>query len=543
MTTTAAASVAKRGEGKSVLIIGGGIAGLAAGCYAQMNGYRSQVLEMHTIPGGLCTSWRRKGYTMDGCLQYVTGSGDSDINRLWRELGALRGKQIFDREEFSRVESGDGRALIFYTNADRFEQHLLALAPGDRRPIQQLCNGIRAFTRLDMPLDTPTNPQENLEFGKTMLPFLAPVLRWNRVGLHDFAQRFDDPFVAEAMREFFQFAHPSFPLTVMMMTLAQMHNRNAGYPLGGSLRFALGIAKRYEELGGQLHCRTRVKRILVEEGAAGARAVGVELDGGEQLRADYVIAANDGYDTIFTMLEGKYIDETVLGYYREMPVAGPIVQVSLGVNMDLGALPHSFSMPLEQPQQLAGKLQRRMTPKHFAYDPTMAPAGKAAVTLWIDADRDYWRRAHLNAARYDAAQDEVADQVIAALDKRIPGLAQAVEVVDVATPATYERLTENWQGAIGGWTITKKKMSMMMGKGMKKQLPGLQGLYMIGQWVEPAGNVQLSAASGRDVFKLICAADGRPFVTAEAPALPVPPADEPLPAAAHADPAAVPVHA
>lgn len=526
---------------KSVLIIGGGIAGLSAGCYAQMNGYSSQVLELHTIPGGLCTSWRRKGYTMDGCLQYVTGSGDSDINRLWRELGALRGKQIFNREEFARVESNDGRALIFYTNADRFEEHLLELSPGDRKPIRQLCNGIRAFTKLDMPLDTPTNAQENLEYGMTMMPFLAPVLRWNRVGLHDFSRRFKDPFVGEAMRQFFQFAHPSFPLTVMMMTLAQMHNQNAGYPLGGSLRFALGIAKRYAELGGRLHCSTRVKRILVEESSAGARAVGVELEGGEQLHADYVIAANDGYDTIFTMLEGKYIDDTVLGYYREMPVAGPIVQLSLGVNMDLGALPHCFSMPLEQPQQLAGKLHSRIVPKHYGYDPQMAPAGKATITLWIDADRDYWRRAHLNATRYDEAQDEVADLVIAALDKRIPGLAQAVEVVDVATPATYERFTENWQGAIGGWTITKQKMTMMMGKGMNKQLPGLQGLYMIGQWVEPAGNVQLSAASGRDVFKLICAADGRPFVTEEAPALPAnaggADADDALPAAAHADPA------
>ena len=46
---------------KSVIIIGAGIAGLSAGCYAQMNGLRSQLFELHTIPGGLCTSWRRHG--------------------------------------------------------------------------------------------------------------------------------------------------------------------------------------------------------------------------------------------------------------------------------------------------------------------------------------------------------------------------------------------------------------------------------------------------------------------------------------------------
>jgi len=39
---------------KSIIIIGGGIAGLAAGCYAQMNGYRSQIFELHYVPAGLC---------------------------------------------------------------------------------------------------------------------------------------------------------------------------------------------------------------------------------------------------------------------------------------------------------------------------------------------------------------------------------------------------------------------------------------------------------------------------------------------------------
>ena len=38
---------------KSVIIIGAGIAGLSAGCYAQMNGYTSRIFEMHDKPGGL----------------------------------------------------------------------------------------------------------------------------------------------------------------------------------------------------------------------------------------------------------------------------------------------------------------------------------------------------------------------------------------------------------------------------------------------------------------------------------------------------------
>lgn len=37
---------------RSVIIIGAGIAGLSAGCYARMNGYDTHILEMHDEPGG-----------------------------------------------------------------------------------------------------------------------------------------------------------------------------------------------------------------------------------------------------------------------------------------------------------------------------------------------------------------------------------------------------------------------------------------------------------------------------------------------------------
>jgi phytoene dehydrogenase-like protein len=51
-----------------VVIIGAGIAGLSLGCYLQMNGFNVQIFESHNTPGGLCTSWKRKGYLFDGCI-------------------------------------------------------------------------------------------------------------------------------------------------------------------------------------------------------------------------------------------------------------------------------------------------------------------------------------------------------------------------------------------------------------------------------------------------------------------------------------------
>ena len=59
MTHTLTTNALTTNASTDIIIIGAGIAGLAAGCYAQMNGYQTCIFEMHTLPGGLCTAWTR----------------------------------------------------------------------------------------------------------------------------------------------------------------------------------------------------------------------------------------------------------------------------------------------------------------------------------------------------------------------------------------------------------------------------------------------------------------------------------------------------
>ena len=47
---------------KKVIVIGAGVAGLSSGIYAQKCGFDVTILESHSIAGGNCTSWKRKGY-------------------------------------------------------------------------------------------------------------------------------------------------------------------------------------------------------------------------------------------------------------------------------------------------------------------------------------------------------------------------------------------------------------------------------------------------------------------------------------------------
>ncbi len=142
----------------------------------------------------------------------------------------------------------------------------------------------------------------------------------------------------------------------------------------------------------------------------------------------------------------------------------------------------------------------------------MAPPGKSVVVVLFDSDHAYWKPLYKDHERYEAEKKEIAAKVIAALERRLPGISGQVEVVDVSTPMTVERYTGNWQGSQEGWLITPDTI-MIMGRGMDKTLPGLTNFYMAGQWVEPGGGVSASALSGWRVIRMLCKKDRKKFST------------------------------
>ena len=140
---------------KSIIIIGAGISGLSTGCYGQMNGYRTTIFESHNLPGGLCTAWKRKGYTFDGCIHWLAGSGSGGMHQIWEELGAVRDRKMINHKESGRIRGMDGKTLIMYANVDLLERHMLELAPADKALIEEFCGLIRQFSKFDMPVNKP----------------------------------------------------------------------------------------------------------------------------------------------------------------------------------------------------------------------------------------------------------------------------------------------------------------------------------------------------------------------------------------------------
>jgi phytoene dehydrogenase-like protein len=499
-------------EDKSILIIGAGFAGLSAGIYGQMNGYRTQILELHRQPGGLCTAWKRKGYTIDGCIHWLVGSSpQSGMYRFWQEVGLVQGREFVNMDEFMRFEGADGRTFVLYTDVDRLEKHMLEFSPQDAEVTREFIQGIRLGLAFDQPAESDP-PLKRLGKGIKLALIMATrgrtLQKWIKTSAAEFAARFKDPLIRGALSEMW---FPEFSMFFMLFTFAYLHNRNAGYPIGGSMPMSLALAKRYQDLGGTIHYESRVEKILVE----GDKAVGVRLTDGTEHRAGRVISAADGYTTIFKMLDGKYADDKTREPYEKWPIFPPLLFVGVGVNRSFADEPQTISgtsFPLRQPTEIGDAVHDRIPVHIFNQDPTLAPAGKTSMVVMLPSKYEYWQALAQDRAAYDEKKDQVARTVVGLLDQRFPGIAEQVEMVDVATPLTFERYTGNWKGSFEGWLITPQNASSVM-KPMSQTLPGLQNMYMCGQWVQPGGGLPTGVMSARRLLQALCKEDGKKFET------------------------------
>jgi phytoene dehydrogenase-like protein len=350
--------------------------------------------------------------------------------------------------------------------------------------------------------------------GLKMLPYVLPLARWATLSAQELASRFQDPFLRRAVAQMFTW--PEIPVMAGLSLLAYLHNGNAGVPVGASLEFARAIERRYLALGGQIHYQAQVEKILTEDtpDGRGKRAVGVRLYDDSIHRADYVISAADGRGTIFDLLDGEFVDRGLKRLYDGHLPMHSQVQVSLGVKRDLSTEPHWVIHLLDEPITLAGEDRYEIGVKNYCFDPSLAPAGRSVLIAMLTTHYYYWQRIY-GRRLYDTEQTQVSDILIGFLEKLYPGIRAGIEVVDEATPLSYERYTGNWQGSSCGWLLTKQTMPLMI-RGVRKTLPGLRNFYLAGQWVEPGGSLPLSAMSGRNAIQMICHQDGRPFVATTA---------------------------
>lgn len=489
-----------------VVIIGGGVAGLSAGIYSAMNGFDTEIIEMHSVAGGQCTAWERKKYRFDYCLHWLVGTSKGPFHDIWKETQVLTDRtEIIDHGIHSQIIDREGNRFVIYADIDRWEKYLLELSPEDSVPIRSMCSEMRKSALIE-PFALPPELRSPLEYVRVMFkmfPLFRVIQKYGRLTCREYFEKLN--FRSEKIRSalYSMYGERNFSALAFIFMLGWFNQKNAGYIKGGSYPLAQRMVERYTSLGGKLSYNKKAEKIRVEDDSV----KGVVLTDGTFIPADYVISAADGYSTIYKMLDGKYTSKAFDQAYQNWELFIPLVQVSFGINR---AVPSDAPIVLNFKKGLSigrTKLDYGYSVMNYSYDSSMAPEGKTTIVMRFESPWSLWR--DLEGEEYKAEKDQIAKDATGCLEELYPGIAEAIEVIDVATPKTNVRYTGVKDGAYEGFMPTRENMM----KTLKMTLPKLKNFYMAGQWLFPGGGLPPSAQSGKWVVQMICKKSKQKFIS------------------------------
>lgn len=488
----------------SISIIGAGIAGLSAAIFAAKAGYKVKVYEQHSIPGGLCTAWKRSSYTFDYCVDYFFGTAKNQgYYKLWKELGVFESVQFESIDSFGYYKDSDGNELEVYTDPKKLQKHLVSLSPEDEKQIKKLC---KALTKIKRFMLTSLCPSiKDLPAIITSLPTLLIMARWSGISVGEWASQLKSPFLQKALPAVIG---DKVPWAGPLLVFGMMNKRGVGYPKGGSLSLINAVYKKARSLGVKFCFNSRIEKLKIHNN----RISVIKIKDGDYEDVNKLIVASDVHELFSDLLanQNKNVNMPIelAELFENASLHRSIIQLSLGIRVDsewnLKSKAYAMNLPLKKGIEIEGKTHDRISIRHYISDPLMAPPGGTVMIIRFESDFNYWAELKKQPAMYRAKKEKVKELIINALESIFPGISSRIEASDISTPISCVRYTSNFQGSTQGWYMDSTIMQKIQ-KGFKipHQIPDISNLWMCGQWLEPGGGLPPSAKSGMEAVKHI----------------------------------------
>ncbi|MCP9773262.1 carotene isomerase [Synechococcus sp. Tobar12-5m-g] len=478
------------------VVIGSGIGGLVTATQLAAKGAKVLVLERYLIPGGSGGSFRREGYTFDVGASMIFGFGEKGhTNLLTRALASVGEHQdtIPDPAQLQYHLPG-GLNLAVDRNYDIFLAELTALFPHEAKGIRAFYDTCaQVFRCLDaMPLLSLEDPAYLAKvFFKAPLACLG-LARWLPVNAGDVARRhITDPQLLKFIdMECFCWSVMPADRTPMInagMVFSDRHAGGINYPKGGVGTIAQHLVRGLERHRGAIRYRARVIRVVLEHG----QAVGVELAGGEQIRARRVISNATRWDTFGTLVGAAHTPDAERTWRKRYKPSPSFLSLHLGVKT--AAIPpgsHVHHLLLERWEDMEAEQGTVFVSIPTLLDSSLAPAGHQIVHAFTPSSMEAWQG--LSPSTYAAKKQADADRLIGRLEAVLPGLAGAIIHKEVGTPRSHRRFLGRHQGSYG--PVPALRLPGLLP--MPFNRTAIPGLYCVGDSCFPGQGLNAVAFSG-----------------------------------------------
>lgn len=474
-----------------ILIIGGGVAGLAAGITAAENGHAVRIYERSGRIGGNLTGWDRCGCHIDNCIHWLTGTNKlTDGYKMWERLGALGDVPIYVPDTLFTFEA-DGISVSLHRDIRAFEADMLRAAPKDEGEIRSLIRAVKAMIRLDGISPDDTAKRCTTIKKALSLPSLAKYCNMTTGNLSD---RFTSP----VLRGFFEsLLGRDFAAIALIAVFATFCSGNGDIPEGGSSAMAERMADRFIRLGGRVRLGCGVGEISIADG----RAVAVTLDDGSKTTADHVLIACDPAAVFGRMLDAKNMPHALKKQYNDRRMKRfSSVQCAFVCDGKPGFRGDCiFAVPDEYRRTLASKY---IILREFSHEPDFAPDGKTVIQSMIFVLEDgakKWISLSSDKNAYGEKKRKFANAVLETVTSHFPDLHSRLTCIDSWTPATYRRFVSSEIGSYMSFTIPQGRLP----KRIKPEIRGIDNVFLATQWLRSPGGLPNAARAGIDAVRAI----------------------------------------
>lgn len=486
---------------KEIIIIGAGLGGLSVACRLAKEGFSVTILEKNETVGGKVNFAGGGGYKFD------TGASLLTMRHILEELFSFCGKRIGDYlqivplEPICRYFWPDETVFDASRDLSETEREIERIEPRDVESFRKYLADskmkyeIAAKTFLAHSLnDLPQLLRPEYFRDLLAISSLKTLASHNR-------KYFQSPKLQQLFNRFATYNGSSpykTPATFALIPFVEF-GLGAWYVKGGMYEIPAALEKLALGLGVKIYTESTVEKILVENG----KAVGVRV-GGEDFKADFVVANSDAVRTYLDLIDAKerknFSDKKLKK--REPSCSGFVLL--LGARKRFENLAHHnifFSDDYKAEFDAVFKQKRpALNPTIYVCatsrtDETQAPAGHENLFILVNAP--YTRE----KTDWGIEAKPYRNLIIKKLeDFGLKDLENSIDFEQIITPEDFERKYGANKGSIYGISSNGIFSAFLR---IPNKARDIENLYFVGGATHPGGGIPLVLLSGKMASELI----------------------------------------
>jgi phytoene dehydrogenase-like protein len=487
------------------IIIGAGMGGLSAANFLARYNKKVLVLEKHNIPGGLVTSFARKGVHFDlGIHGLYELNNNQTIPQFLEYWGAPKLVTVPCRGDMNCYIEGKKHIFRHGSIKEDFKKEF----PGKEADVEKLFDIMETInTEMFSGSEAPEPPYDMNLFQLIRFGMQAKKSKpmFMKYGNKD-VKKVLDLFTASEELKSAIYSYCPYPMVFMAFAYQWGVFGNNEYPQNGMQAIPDAAVASLKQMGGVLKLNTEATEILIKDGCA----YGVRTKDGEEYYGKVISNVSPQYTYNWIKTDDKYVKKmrrtiaekkifpsicTLFMSVDENYDFGTVECISLTGNKDYQKQPEEYT-------EATAPIVINIYPKRDGdkYRPLVA-----LIPLTYNY-KDEWKTeaGKIRGEGYKTLKKQVEDTILNRIYTNLgEDFMKAVVYHELSTPITYERYTYSQNGSFMGWSVEEKEYGRYM-----KQRTDIKDLYLVGQWVFPGFGVAGVMASGYYLSKELLRNEG-----------------------------------